>query len=602
VTPDELQQIIAEIAGQLGPVSVGEGFPNPVAGGDGTLVYPNLHSPNFVHGVSGWAINQDGSAEFHSITLPSGGGGMSAYFAGTAPASPNVGDLWYNTANGMQLSQWNGSTWTVYLLSTGAIGLGAIVMGQLASSVTARGLGGITTTISASPPSAGNFAGDVWIDASTGYQLKRWDGSAWVPVAWNASNVIQAGTILVPQLNSSVTARALGGITTTISSVTPLAPVAGDVWIDSSTPGYVMRQYNGSAWTALLLDGTGSIKAATITAASIVANTITAAQIAAGTITAGQIQANTITAAQIAANTITAAQIAANTITAGQIQANTITAGQLAAGIVYAGIVDATTITAATFIGGIFRGTNFLINNTGELYYSGTPALGNLVFSLGNASTDTPGNTVYPGFTSYNPGSTYAANMTGGALALGTYSQLSTADATSAVLNLAGYIAFLGSAGLIGLSSGKTAAADTPARLTLASQNQSGVTGGQINATGRIVVAGETWHAMGAFNANFSHGVPAPAYKLNADATVSLAGAVSVVSGTTSGTVITLPTSTYFPISTKKWAVPISAGTPAAAANVQVTINTSGQIILSAGPTGAAYSFNLDCIRYPLDY
>jgi hypothetical protein len=192
--------------------------------------------------------------------------------------------------------------------------------------------------------------------------------------------------------------------------------------------------------------------------------------------------------------------------------------------------------------------------------------------------------------------------MTGGALALGTYSQLSTADATSAVLNLAGYIAFLGSAGLIGLSSGKTAAADTPARLTLASQNQSGVTGGQINATGRIVVAGETWHAMGAFNANFSHGVPAPAYKLNADATVSLAGAVSVVSGTTSGTVITLPTSTYFPISTKKWAVPISAGTPAAAANVQVTINTSGQIILSAGPTGAAYSFNLDCIRYPLDY
>jgi hypothetical protein len=112
----------------------------------------------------------------------------------------------------------------------------------------------------------------------------------------------------------------------------------------------------------------------------------------------------------------------------------------------------------------------------------------------------------------------------------------------------------------------------------------------------------ETWHAMGAFNANFSHGSPAPAYKLYPDNTVAFAGIVSVTSGTTSGTVFTLPTSSYFPISTKKWAVPISAGTPATTANAQITLNTSGQIILSAGPTGAAYSFALDVIRYPLDY
>lgn len=111
----------------------------------------------------------------------------------------------------------------------------------------------------------------------------------------------------------------------------------------------------------------------------------------------------------------------------------------------------------------------------------------------------------------------------------------------------------------------------------------------------------ETWHTMGAFNANFSHGSPVPAYKLNADNTVSLAGLVTVASGTTSGTVITLP-SGYIPISTKKWAVPINAGTPAGTANVQVTINTSGNLILSAGPTGAGYSFALDTIRYPLDY
>jgi len=112
----------------------------------------------------------------------------------------------------------------------------------------------------------------------------------------------------------------------------------------------------------------------------------------------------------------------------------------------------------------------------------------------------------------------------------------------------------------------------------------------------------ESWHTMPSFNTHFSHGSPAPAYKLNADSTVSFAGEVAVTSGTTSGTVVTLPSSAYFPQSTKKFAVPVSAGTPATSANVQVTIDTSGDVILSAGPTGAAYDFAIDGIRYPLDY
>ena len=111
----------------------------------------------------------------------------------------------------------------------------------------------------------------------------------------------------------------------------------------------------------------------------------------------------------------------------------------------------------------------------------------------------------------------------------------------------------------------------------------------------------ETWHTMGTFNTNFSHGTPAPAYKFNVDNTVSLAGQVGVTTGTTSGTVITLP-SGWIPQSTKKFAIPINAGTPATTANVQVTITSAGALILSAGPTGAAYTFALDAIRYPLDY
>ena len=46
-----------------------EGFSNPIIGGSGSLVYPSIHSPNFVHSVSGWTINKDGSAEFSNLTI-----------------------------------------------------------------------------------------------------------------------------------------------------------------------------------------------------------------------------------------------------------------------------------------------------------------------------------------------------------------------------------------------------------------------------------------------------------------------------------------------------------------------------------------------------
>jgi hypothetical protein len=40
------------------------GFRNPILGGGGALVYPSIHSPNFVAGSAGWSVNKDGSAEF----------------------------------------------------------------------------------------------------------------------------------------------------------------------------------------------------------------------------------------------------------------------------------------------------------------------------------------------------------------------------------------------------------------------------------------------------------------------------------------------------------------------------------------------------------
>lgn len=101
------------------------GFSNPIVGGDGALVIPSIHSPNFVHGVSGWSINKNGSAEFQDVILP-GTVGTTVTFAAVAPVSPAVGDVWYDTAAGLEANQWNGSAWVPYQIGTGAIAGGAI--------------------------------------------------------------------------------------------------------------------------------------------------------------------------------------------------------------------------------------------------------------------------------------------------------------------------------------------------------------------------------------------------------------------------------------------------------------------------------------------
>lgn len=41
--------------------------------GNGQLVLPAMQSPNFIPGVSGWAIRKDGTAEFHAVILATNG-------------------------------------------------------------------------------------------------------------------------------------------------------------------------------------------------------------------------------------------------------------------------------------------------------------------------------------------------------------------------------------------------------------------------------------------------------------------------------------------------------------------------------------------------
>jgi hypothetical protein len=264
------------------------GFKHDIAGGSGKLIIPALQSPNFIHGSTGWSVNSDGSAEFHNISIPAGSGGAVITFASTAPASPHVGDIWYDTSNGLLEHQWNGSVWAPFQIGSGAISSGAITGSLLNASVTARSLGGVTTTISATAPSS-PVQGDLWVNSTNGFQLEQYNGSAFVPISWNGADVISAGTI-----------------------------------------------------------------------------------------TGATIAANTIAASNILANTITAAQIAANTITAGQIAAGTITGTQIAASVA----LSAPVITGGTINGAVFNGTNWIENSSGSFLYSGTPAANNLILAI----------------------------------------------------------------------------------------------------------------------------------------------------------------------------------------------------------------------------
>ncbi|MCW2930042.1 MAG: hypothetical protein JWM19_1004 [Actinomycetia bacterium] len=298
----------------------------------------------------------------------------------TAPAGPSAGDVWVNLADANALLRWTGTAWAAMQLGTAAlapasvtaavIAPGAITAVQLAAQAgitaeqvafTAGDIGGTRVVTGTSQP-AQPTAGELWIDPDHGNALYAWNGDEWTPLQFGAL-AIQDGSLTAVQLaaQAGITAEQvafsvtdIGGTAITFSATGPVGPNDGDLWYDSSH-GYSLSQWNGSSWVPYKF-GTGAIATGTITAALIAANTITAAQVAAGTITGNEI----------------AARVA---------------------------------LSAPVIVGGTITGGQFIGDGTGEeiLMYSGTPAAGNLIFSLVSAgATDEAGNQVLDGFTNYS--------------------------------------------------------------------------------------------------------------------------------------------------------------------------------------------------------
>ena len=75
----------------------GQPFPEEATPG-GVLVYPQIQSPNYVPGVSGWSINQNGTAQFNELTLLVQTSGQAVLiYAGTAASGTLIGS-WASVA------------------------------------------------------------------------------------------------------------------------------------------------------------------------------------------------------------------------------------------------------------------------------------------------------------------------------------------------------------------------------------------------------------------------------------------------------------------------------------------------------------------------
>jgi hypothetical protein len=343
-------------------------------------------------------------------------GGITTSIAASAPAGAETGDLWYDSANGYKLNQYDGSAWTAYQYGTNAIAAGSITAALIAANtITAAQIAAGTITagqIAAGTITASQIAAN-GITASligslgplnpnpflTGGDDTTWfannatssgvtsspPAGAPYPYAYEAVSDGSAG-FLVGQLKAagsgafSVVGGAQYFVSGWLYSSAALTFNVGLTWLSSSdgivSTSEAPNTVPADTWTQVVAVVTAP--SAGVAMARVIVSPATTA--ASGT--------TVYVAGMTVSPQVPGTLIEADSITAGQIAAGTITAAQIAAGTIVAGIVDGTTITGAQIVA---DGTS------GEfLVYSGTPGSGNLIASVSAAAGTDPYGNAYP--------------------------------------------------------------------------------------------------------------------------------------------------------------------------------------------------------------
>jgi hypothetical protein len=340
-------------------MSIGS-FSNPITGSNGDLVYNQIQSPNFVHGVSGWRIQRNGSAEFQNVIIPVGSGGAVTTFASTAPLSPHVGDIWYDTSNGLLEHQWNGTIWAPFQIGTGAIATGSITAALItANTITAGQIA--ANTITSGQIKAGTITGIYTGAAYFGQNMIQ-------DPAFSSSllNSVRTGD---PVTNASWT---LSGGTASVTSGTPAKRLA---LMPSTQPDFFCTP--GEQFFMQVT--------ATTSASAQVGIEINYNNGALSTIS------STFSGTQTVSGSVTVPAGA----TSGYVRMFTFAAS---------GSPTVTMSNPAIYIGQLL-GPDYILNQNGYFLYAGVPSSTNLAASIANASgTDTLGNAYLPGMALYGPG------------------------------------------------------------------------------------------------------------------------------------------------------------------------------------------------------
>jgi hypothetical protein len=390
-----------------------EGWGKPATGGT-VLRIPAIQSPNFVNGVSGWIIRQDGSAQFNSIVIPPGTGGNTIFTQATAPTAFATGDLWVDTAVGNSIFVWNGSTWVAYQFGTSAIASGAITAALIAANtITAAQIAANTIT-----------AGQIAANTITASQI--------------AANTITASQIAA----ATITATQIAAATIDSTRLGPNAVTAANVAANQfglnmvADPQFTQSSLNTIRAADAFSTGSWSFSANT----AICAATTGGARLALMPSTVppmwvypGEQYYVSCTFTTTAASTtlfvtiatdggnaqITQSGVAAGTHTLSGVV--TIPAGAHTGYFRFSSIngsSNATTVSnpicqPAALFSPTITGTDYIINSSGAFFYSGTPALGNLIASITQAAgTDAFGNAYYTGFCAYGTALGGAAQIT----------------------------------------------------------------------------------------------------------------------------------------------------------------------------------------------
>lgn len=206
--------------------------------------------------------------------LASGAGGADTTFSGTAPTSPEIGDVWFDSGDSLKLKRWSGSAWVSMRdlgIAAAQAGADAAAAGAAAAQTTADGKNKVYRQTAA--PTGGTYAeGDLWFDTDDDNKIYRRTSSVWTAVTLG-------GEALANINANKITAGTIDASVITVSNIN-----AGNI-------------------------SAGTIAAARITTASISAANIDASQINAGFINSERINTSSISAADINADRLTAGTI-----------------------------------------------------------------------------------------------------------------------------------------------------------------------------------------------------------------------------------------------------------------------------------------------------